>query len=211
MTAQTQMLQQPTIFTDSQQSAWDGLIVAAVEHALGALTDMSGQEIQAELVKPYRIDVTEIPNTLGGADKVAVAVVLGVEHIPSFHIALVHSPATAYNVVDIILGNPLGTTQGLGELELSTLGEMGNVMGTYFLNEIGNTTGYELRPTPPSVRMDMTGAVLDYAIASLMMETDEVTMIEANYGTKTLKVDGVFAVMPSPQLQALVIDCWGVE
>lgn len=205
------MLQQSAQFTDSQISAWDELIIEAVHESLDALSDMSGQQIHAKLVKPYKIDVAAIPDALGGADKVAVAVLLGIEHIPSFHIALVHSPATAFTVVDIMLGNPPGSTTGLGELELSTLGEMGNIMGTFFLNKIGNTTGYQLRPTPPSVRMDMTGAVLDYAIASLMMETDEVTMIEANYGTNTVQVDGVFAVMPSPQLQTLVIDSWGVK
>jgi len=205
------MVQQHTKFTDSQISAWDGLIVEAVQDALGALTDMSGQEIRAEVVRPYKIDLTEIPDALGGADKVAVAVLLGIENIPAFHIALVHSPATAFNVVDIMIGNPLGTTTGLGELELSTLGEMGNIMGSFFLNKIGNTTGHELRPTPPSVRMDMTGAVLDYAIASLLMETDEVTMIEARYGTDTIKVDGVFAVMPSPQLQYAIVETWGIK
>jgi len=84
-------------------------------------------------------------------------------------------------------------------------------MSGYFLNIIGDETGYELKPTPPSVRMDMTGAILDYAIASLMMETDEVTMIEASYGTAEAKVDGVFAVMPSPELQGLIIDSWGVK
>lgn len=205
------MLQQSAQFTDSQLSAWDDLIVDAVQDSIGALTDMSGQQIRAELVNSYKIDVTEIPDALGGAGNVAVAVLLGIERIPSFHIALVHTPATAFNVVDIMIGNPPGTTTGLGELELSTLGEMGNIMGTFFLNKIGNTTGFELRPTPPSVRMDMTGAVLDHAIASLMMETDEVTMIETKYGTDTVKVDGVFAVMPSPQLQALVIESWGVK
>ncbi|MCZ6539404.1 MAG: chemotaxis protein CheC [Chloroflexi bacterium] len=205
------MVQQHTKFTDSQASAWDALIVEAVQDSLGALTDMSGQEIRAEVVKPYKIDLTEIPDALGGADNVAVAVLLGIENIPAFHIALVHSPATAFNVVDIMIGNPLGTTTGLGELELSTLGEMGNIMGSFFLNKIGNTTGHELRPTPPSVRMDMTGAVLDYAIASLLMETDEVTMIEARYGTDTIKVDGVFAVMPSPQLQFAIVETWGIK
>ena len=205
------MLQQPTKFTDSQISAWDALIIEAVQASLGALTDMSGQEIRAEIVKPYKIAVTEIPDALGGAGNVAVAVLLGIERVPAFHIALVHTPATAHNVVDIMIGNPLGTTKGLGELELSTLGEMGNIMGSFFLNKVGNTTGFELKPTPPSVRMDMTGAVLDYAIASLMMETDEVTMIEANYGTDSAKVDGVFAVMPSPQLQASLIESWGVK
>ena len=205
------MLQQPTKLTSSQLSAWDSLIIEAVQNSLQGLTVMSGEEIRSDLVNPFKIDVIEIPDSLGGADKVVVGVLLGVEHIPGFHIALVHSPSTAFNVVDILLGNPAGTTQGLGELELSTLGEMGHIMGTFFLNTISDTTGYQLKPTPPSVRMDMTGAVLDYAIASLMMETDEVTMIEANYGTETTKVDGIFAVMPSPQLQALLIESWGVK
>jgi len=205
------MLQQPTRFTDTQLSAWDELITEAAKNSIQALTDMSGQDIQSTLVKPYKIDVTEIPDSLGGADKVAVGVLLGIEQLPSFHIALIHSPQTAYQVVDILMGSEIGTTTGLGEMEISALGEMGNVMGGYFLNTIGDKTGYELKPTPPSVRMDMTGAILDYAIASLMMETDEVTMIEANYGTAEAKVDGVFAVMPSPELQGYVIDSWGVK
>jgi chemotaxis protein CheC len=205
------MLQQSTQFTDTQLSAWDELIAKAAKDSIQALTVMSGEEIQSSLIKPYKIDVTLIPDSLGGADKVAVGVLLGVEHIPSFHIALIHPPKAAFQVVDILMGAEIGTTKGLGELEISTLGEMGNVMGTYFLNTIGDETGYELRPTPPSVRMDMTGAVLDYAIASLMMETDEVTMIEANYGTKEATVDGVFAVMPSPELQSLVINKWGIK
>ncbi|MCZ6539939.1 MAG: hypothetical protein O6922_08970 [Chloroflexi bacterium] len=86
------MLQQPTKFTDSQIAAWDALIIEAVQDSLRALTDMSGQEIKTELVEPYKIDVTEIPDALGGADKVAVAVLLGIERVPSFHIALVHTP-----------------------------------------------------------------------------------------------------------------------
>lgn len=205
------MLQQPTKFTDTQLSAWDELITEAAENSIQALTDMSGQDIQSDLVKPYKIEVTQIPESLGGADKVAVGVMLGIEQVPSFHIALIHSPETAYQVVDILLGVEIGTTHGLGEMEISALGEMGNIMGGYFLNTIGNASGYELKPTPPSVRMDMTGAILDYAIASLMMETDEVTMIEASYGTAQAKVDGVFAVMPSPELQSYVIGSWGVK
>ena len=197
------MLQQPTRFTDTQLSAWDDLITRAAKGSIQALTDMSGQDIQSNLVQPYKIDVVEIPNSLGGADKVAVGVLLGIEQIPSFHIALIHSPQTAFQVVDILMGSEIGTTVGLGE--------MGNIMSGYFLNIIGDETGYELKPTPPSVRMDMTGAILDYAIASLMMETDEVTMIEASYGTAEAKVDGVFAVMPSPELQGLIIDSWGVK
>ena len=205
------MLQQPIRFTDTQLSAWDDLITKAAENSIQALADMSGQDVKSDLVKPYKIDCTDIPNVLGGADKVAVGVLLGIEQVPAFHIALLHTPETAYQVVDILLGESIGTTHGLGEMEISALGEMGNIMGGYFLNTVGDESGYQLKPTPPSVRMDMTGAILDYAIASLMMETDEVTMIEANYGTAEKMVDGVFAVMPSPELQGTIMDVWGIK
>ena len=75
-------------------SAWDSLITEAVQNSLRSLTVMSGEEIRSDLVNPFKIDVIEIPDSLGGADKVVVGVLLGVEHIPGFHIALVHSLST---------------------------------------------------------------------------------------------------------------------
>ena len=62
------MLQQPTRFTDTQLSAWDDLITRAAKGSIKALADMSGQDIQSNLVQPYKIDVVDIPSTLGGAD-----------------------------------------------------------------------------------------------------------------------------------------------
>ena len=44
-----------------------------------------------------------------------------------------------------------------------------------------------------------------------MMETDEVIVIEANYGTATVRVDGVFAVIPNPKLKELITELWGVK
>jgi hypothetical protein len=49
------MLQQPTRFTDTQLAAWDELITKAASNSIQALTDMSGQDIKSDLVKPYKI------------------------------------------------------------------------------------------------------------------------------------------------------------
>jgi chemotaxis protein CheC len=127
---------------------------------------------------------------------------------------LVYQPETAWNLVDILLGNPQGSTSctdisGLGELERSTLGEMGNIMGTFFLNAVGDRTKYELRPTPPLVVMDMMGAILDASLAEIMMESDEIVLVDATFGTKDSQINGTFVVMPSPGLLTGLMRSWG--
>jgi chemotaxis protein CheC len=99
----------------------------------------------------------------------------------------------------------------LSELEKSALGEMGNVMGTFFLNTIADRTHCELRPTPPSVAMDMTGALLDAPLAEIMMETDEIVLVDALFGTQDRQISGTFVVMPAPVLLKEIMASWGRE
>ena len=78
---------------------------------------------------------------------------------------------------------------------------MGNIMCSYFLNKMAEETGIQLMTTPPTVREDMTGAVLDYILAEIMMETDEVDLLKTQYGTENTKVDGTFIVIPSKEFR----------
>lgn len=169
----------------------------AVTNSISGLTDMAGAKISASEIGVTTVEVKDIPEHVGGAATVTVGILLAVEHKPGFHMALLHSPEAAYTIIDILLDQPEGTTTELGELELSTLGEMGNIMCSFFLNTMGDETGIVLMATPPTVRMDMTGAVLDYILAEIMMDEDQVDLLETVYGTEERKVDGTFVVIPS--------------
>lgn len=189
------------VMTDTQRVRWDGLMRKAVDNAISGLTDMAGARIAVSDLTTEVVDVTDIPARLGGADKIKVGILLAVEGKPGFHMALLHSPEAAYSIIDILLGQEVGTTDNLDELELSTLGEMGNIMASFFLNTMGDETGIQLLTTPPTVRQDMTGAILDYVLAEIMMDTDEVDLLQTKYGTDLTQVDGTFIVIPSDEFR----------
>jgi chemotaxis protein CheC len=93
-------------------------------------------------------------------------------------------------------------------MEESALGEMGNIVGSFFLNCLSDCTGMSFHPTPPAVMMDMAGAVLEVALAAVMMETDQACIVEATFGTQDKQVSGTFLVIPGHDLLSALSDHW---
>ncbi len=207
------MTDAPTNPKTDQEAIWDRLVKIGMANAISGLSTMVGQEIAATKLETRKHLIKDVPALLGGAETTAVGVMISIESHPGY-IALVYQPNVAWNLVDILLDRPEGTTgapdiYSLEELERSTLGEMGNVMGTFFLNAVADRTGYELRPTPPVVMMDMIGSIIDAALAEIMITADEIILVDAVFGTKDRQINGKFVVMPSPGLLADVMKAWG--
>jgi chemotaxis protein CheC len=106
----------------------------------------------------------------------------------------------AYGFVDMLMGTPAGTTQSLGEMEASALGELGNVVGSSFLNELADATGLRLMPSPPSVMTDMAGALLDIIAADILLTQDDAFVAEATFHAPDRDITGQFFVIPTQDL-----------
>jgi len=203
------LMEQTNMLSEIEQLAWAGLVSKSIANAISGLSDMVGRTVEVRSLTPRVVDITEVPDLFGGPEAVTVGVYLKVSGAASGHILLVHQPQAAFEMLDMLLGEPVGTTQILGEMEESALGEMGNVMGSFFLNALADSTGLSFYPSPPAVMMDMAGAVLDAALAEMMMEADDVCIVEATFGTDDQQVNGTFLAMPSPELLQAVVRQWG--
>ena len=113
---------------------------------------------------------------------------------------LLYSPPTALALVDLLLGQPPGTTTDLDEMEESAMGEVGNIMGSFFLNALSDATGLTLQPSPPAVMTDMAGAILDVAMADILQESDDALVVETSFSTEDRQIEGTLLMMPSPDL-----------
>ena len=143
------------------EEAWQSLITKGMKAAIAGLSQMIEQEISVNSLTADKILVSEAPELVGGSDVVTTGVYLSVSGPASGHIVILYAPETAFQLIDMLLGNPDGTTTALDEMERSVLGEIGNVMGSHFLNTLSDYTGLDLRVSPPHVMHDMVLYITD--------------------------------------------------
>ena len=141
---------------------------------------------------------------MGGANVEALGIYLTVSGSADGYIMLMYNPKMAYGFVDLLMGQPEGTTQALGEMESSALGELGNITGSSFLNALADATGLTLMPSPPHVMTDLAGALLDIIAADILQTQDDAFVAAATYQAPGRNISGLFFVIPTQNLlQAL--------
>ncbi len=184
---------------------WESLVFDGINSSISGLSEMVGQEVRVTALDPRQQDVGKVHDILGGPETLIIGVYLGIEGTASGQLLLAFEPETAYRLIDMLMMQPLGTTTSIGEMEESALGEMGNVMGAFFLTVLGDSTSGQFLPTPPLVINDMAGSVIDAILAHMMLEADDVMAVETKFGTEDMQIEGAFLVLPSKALVEIAL------
>jgi chemotaxis protein CheC len=179
------------------------MLRTGVSNAVKGLSQMVGQDIKIANINLNKVQVKDIPELFGGPQEMMVAVYLAICGNTNGHMIAIYQPQTAFDLIDMLLGQPVGSTKELSEMERSVLGEVGNIMGSFFLNHLSNTTGNSLQPSPPAVLMDMAGAILEVATVSVMEQCDQTYVIETIFESSDRQVAGTFLVMPVPGMDLI--------
>ena len=182
---------------------WEDLMKKGMTNSIHGLSQMVGKEFQINSINIRKVPAREMPYLLGGPEHMVVGVYITFSGASHGHILLAHQPEFAYKVLDLLMGNPLGTIDSLDEMSQSALGEMGNITGTFFLNAVADSLGVFLNPSPPIVLLDMAGAILDIALAEILAERDDVFICETSFGVSDRTIEGTFLIMPNASFMEL--------
>jgi chemotaxis protein CheC len=186
---------------DEELEQWSKIVIEAIHNAMTSLSAMVNQEISISSLGLRPTAMSDLAEAMGGPEEISVGVYLAVSGAESNgHMMLLHEPRMACDFVDMMMMQPAGTTESLGDMERSALGELGNVVGSSFLNVLANHVGIVLHPSPPAVLMDMTGALLDVIAADIQLRTDRALVAEAKFKAGERSIDGMFLAVPSAGL-----------
>jgi chemotaxis protein CheC len=129
--------------------------------AATALSQMLGREVEISVPRALALPLADAVDACGSPDEDVSGVVIPLEGDIEALVLLLVPVVHAQNLCSM-----LGVEYG-SEFGDSALCEIGNILGTSYLNALAAMTGLSIGPCPPHLTTDMLGAI----VATLLAET----------------------------------------
>ena len=182
--------------------------------AATALATLTGAPVEMAVPRVTVLPIERVPELFGGDEALVAAVFLPVFGDVSGHMLFLMSEEAAHSVADAMLGDIDGgepVLHAFGEMKLSALQEMGNIITSSYLCAIAEMTGLHLEPGPPALGVDMAGALLAAALAEAAVDTDVALVIETAFTDGESPAAGEFLFIPEGDSVGLALARLGIE
>lgn len=138
------------------------------------------------------------------ADSVVAALHLSLGSQMHGHTLMVMSEPTAFDLVDLMIGRPEGTTKVFDEMAQSCLMETGNIVSSAFVNSWAKWLDIHTEPQPPTLQVDMLEAILQAVLVEQAMVGDEVFLARTSFSVDGRWLDWNYYVLPTPMSLRLI-------
>ncbi|MDR3294350.1 MAG: chemotaxis protein CheC [Clostridiales Family XIII bacterium] len=140
-------------------------------------------EVGIQLPKVQITDFDTAVNALGGAEAMTVGVLVNFFGEANGMIMFLLGMEDAQNITSILVQEDDSGEEGLSEMKLSAIKEIGNILGSSYVNSIALLTGLQIDLSVPYIAIDMAGAILSVPIIEFGAIGDKVMFIEEGFYT----------------------------
>ncbi|OBZ18362.1 CheY-P-specific phosphatase CheC [Bacillus sp. FJAT-27264] len=179
-------------------------------NAATALSQLLGKPIDMAVPKVQLLNFEEITEKVGGAEELVYAVFLRVEGDAPGNLFFILTPEAAVNLLSRVAGIELSGAEELGEMELSALNEIGNILAGSYLSSLADFTSLTMYPTVPALAMDMAGAILGYGLLQFGQMGDDALLIDTTFLEGQNEIEGQFFLIPDPESFPKIFKSLGV-
>jgi chemotaxis protein CheC len=176
-------------------------------HAATALSQMIHNTIMISVPTINISRLEEVPPQVSAPEEPVAAVLMHMLGDLTGRTLLVFPQPTALRLAELMLRRPAGSSGDLGEMEQSAIKEAGNILSSAYMNALSDFMGMMLLPSPPSLAIDMSTAVLTTAYLQFGSDRDYIFCVESEFFMTDVKerLRGFFLLLPDPaSLQAIL-------
>ena len=176
-------------------------------HAATALSQMTGATIMISVPRINVARLEDVSPQITSPEEPVAAVLMHMLGDLTGRTLLVFPRPTAIRLAELMLRRPQGSSKTFGELEQSAIKEAGNILSGAYMNALSEFMGLMLLPSPPSLAMDMSQAVLSTAYVQFGTDDDYVFCVESEFYMQELDehLRGFFLLLPDmPSLQKIL-------
>jgi chemotaxis protein CheC len=175
-------------------------------HAATALSQMVGQTIMISVPTINIARLEDVPPQVGEPDQPVAAVLMHMLGDLTGRTLLVFPRRTAVRLAELLLHRSSPPDE-FSEMQQSAIKEAGNILSSAYMNALSDFMGMMLLPSPPSLAIDMSTAVLTTAYLQFGSDKDYVFCVESEFRLSDIgeKLSGYFLLLPdAASLQAIL-------
>ena len=167
-------------------------------HAATALSQMTGTTIMIKVPAINVSSMEDLPPQFIPDEEPVAAVMMHMLGDLSGRTLLVFPKPTVMRLAELMLRRPIGSSVALGEMETSAIKEAGNILSGAYMNALSDFLGMLLLPSPPSLVIDMSAAVLTSAFGEFATDADSILCVESEFILTDINqsLRGFFLLLP---------------
>jgi chemotaxis protein CheC len=178
-------------YTDLQLDALREIANIGSGNAATALSTLLGQAIDVSVPTAVALPLADAVESVGAPDELVTGVVMPVVGDLDAIVVLLFGADDAATVCTM-LGVDSGT-----EVGTSALAEVGNILGSSYINAIVSMTGLAIEPHPPQTANDMLGAIVSSVLAVGASQGDVALLLDSDLVIEGTECSFTFMLVPS--------------
>jgi len=147
-------------------------------NAATSLSTMLDMPIDMLVPKVKIVSMQQAGTLLGGPENIMVGILAKFDGDIEGIIMFIIERDYTNEIIKILLGQSVSFDQQLGEMELSAISEIGNILSASYINAIASLSGLHINISVPAVSIDMVGALLNVPAMEIAPTADEIIFIE---------------------------------
>lgn len=149
-------------------------------NAATALSQMLDRPVNIAVPQITVLDYQTVTEKLGGPEELMIGLLLTISGDLTGIIMFLLQKEFANMILSDLVGD-IGSFDGDDEMGSSAVMEVGNIMAASYVNAIASLTGLRIELSPPSLCMDMVGAILSVPTIYYADISDKILLIEDEF------------------------------
>ena len=180
-------------------------------NAVTAISSLINKKVQMNMPTVNLVEFGDLADFVGGPENILVGVLVGISDEISGMMMFLMDMETARHLVNSVLdGMGGGAAEEFGELELSTISEISNIMAGSYLGYLSGLTNLRIRQSVPMLSIDMAQALLSVPAIEFGKMADHVLYINSSFKVENVDVSGYFILVPDEESFVKIMRSLGV-
>ncbi len=177
-------------------------------NAMTALAQLLNCKVDMKVPQVRLLEFKDVGTLIGGEEQIMAGIYLAVEGDITGSIMFLLGKESARHLVNKLMGMDIAGEE-FGEMEMSALMEIGNIITGAYLNSLASITNLKIFPSVPSLCVDMAGAILSVPAIEFGTLGDKILLIQSQFMDE-IKLDGYFIMVPDIESYAKILSSLGM-